>query len=249
MKRRSPAPASIALFTGPPPDHKQLLSSLVRELDNRVHEQVSLTELVKLFHMKPRRLHDFINVMSAIGGCRKSGFDQIIWFGNKQIPGFIRDLKQAREIDNARLTLCELFPESACIGAVNLTVSLLLLFHALRTDHLDLRVASRVFSRQPNRCRSTLSKLYQIATALDVMGISQRTLQVFDVVLLDPYVDFQVVPPELQEVSGPLPIDSLLNHKNEYPDCEFVYSRRKEMHELYVTSLACKFKRMHDHGE
>jgi hypothetical protein len=71
-------------------------------------------------------------------------------------------------------------------------------------------------------------------------GISQRTSQVCEVVLVDTYLDFQVVPAEKPEDSGPVQIVSLLNRRRPHPEFEFIYRRRKEIHDMFISSVASK---------
>jgi hypothetical protein len=116
-----------------------------------------------------------------------------------------------------------------------LTAALVLVFRALRTDTVDLRLIAHLFSRQTTRYKSTLCKLYQIAFVLCAAGICRRTGQVCEVVLVDGYVDFQVVSEPAAE--EPLGIRNLLNRQSE--ELEAVMRRRKEMKELFTSSVAC----------
>jgi hypothetical protein len=217
-------------------DHKQSIAALIQFLDLHSHQPLAVNALASRFDVTTRRLYDFINVISAIGACRKSGLDQVIWLGKNQIPSFLQNVCQSRDIDNSQRTLCDLFPVSSCIGISNLTISFLLMFRALRTDHLDLRFVAHLFSRDTRRYKSTLCKLYQISYILGAAGISNRTSQACDVVLLQPDLDFSVLPPDKPEESGPLQIAALLNHRGRDADTEFVSHRRRELQSLFVTN-------------
>jgi hypothetical protein len=223
-----------------PLDHKQTISALVQELDGHMNQPLAVNALSTRFSIKVRRLFDFINVLGSIGCCRKSGLDHVVWLGRGQIPAFVQELRRTRDIDNPDRTLSDLFPVSGCVGISNLTVAFILMFHALRTNHIDLRFIGNLFSRQTQRYKSTLCKLYQINYVLCAAGISERTAQVCEVVLLDSYIDFQVVPAEKPEDSGPVQINSLLNRRRPRPEFEFIYRRRKEIYDLFIKSVASK---------
>jgi hypothetical protein len=234
-----PIPPPVGTLPPPgPPNHKQSITTLLQFLESHGHQALAINGLAARFNISSRRLYDFINVLSAIGGCRKSGPDQMVWLGRAQIPTFVREVCRTKDIDNPERSLCDLFAVASCIGISNLTISLLLLFHALRTNHLDLRSVSQLFTRQTRRYKSTLCKLYQICYILGAAGITNRTSLACDVVLLEPYLDFQVVPPEQSEDPGPLPIVSLLNHQRGGTDTAFVQQRRRELQALFAGGVA-----------
>jgi hypothetical protein len=224
----------------PQPDLRHSLTLLIEELDRHMQQRVAIACLADRFAIKTRRLYDFINVLSALGCCQKSGLDHVIWLGRERIPTVIHDLLIARDIENHSLTLCEIFPVTGCIGIVNLTISFLLMFHALRTNHLDLRFIGHLFSRQTTRYKSTLCKLYQISYVLCAAGVLKRTMQVCDVVLLYPYLDFAVVPPEPKSIADPYLIQSLLNRPGPIEELRHIYRRRKELYDLFIGSVASK---------
>jgi hypothetical protein len=145
-------------------------------------------------------------------------------------------MNQTRQIDNPDSTLTTLFPLTHCVGIGNLTISFLLMFHALRTDHLDLRFVAHLFSRGTTRYKSTLCKLYQITYVLCAAGIMNRTAQVCDVVLFEQYFDFAVIPPQAPVLATPIRIESLLNH---HMGCDnpHIHQRRKELYDLFVKSI------------
>jgi hypothetical protein len=225
-----------------PPNPKQQIILLISELDRYIQHPVAISPLSMHFGITTRRLYDFINILSAIGCCRRSGLDLLIWMGRAQIPPFVSELRRLRDVDNAERTLCDLFPVSDCVGMSNLTSCFLLVFHALRTTHLNLRFVGQLFSRKTQRYKSTLCKLYQIVFVLCAAGICSRTAQTCEVVLLDAYIDFIVVP---ADASGPLGIDALLNRKK----ANFVIRRRKEFHDLFAASVVSKAVLLADNRE
>jgi hypothetical protein len=221
------------------PDLKRQITLLITELDRHAHQPVAITPLSARFGIKTRRLYDFINILSAVGCCRKSGLDHLIWIGRSQIPGFVSELRRMRGIDNPDRSLCDLFPVADCVGMANLTSCFLLVFPALRTNRLDLRFVGHLFSLRTSRYKSTLCKLYQIVFVLCAAGVCNRTSQACEVILLDAYIDFPIVHMDRgPDPGGPLGIDSLLNRKKEA--VSFVMRRRKEIHDLFASSVLSK---------
>jgi hypothetical protein len=102
-----------------------------------------------------------------------------------------------------------------------------------------LRFVGHLFSLRITRYKSTLCKLYQIVFVLCAAGVCNRTSQACEVVLLDPYIEFPIV--HIDRTPGPdapLGIESLLNKKKE--DINFVLRRRKEIHDLFASSVLSK---------
>jgi hypothetical protein len=129
----------------------------------------------------------------------------------------------------------------------NLASCFLLVFSALRTNRLDLRSVGHLFSLRTTRYKSTLCKLYQIVFVLCAAGVCKRTLQAGEVVLLDPYIGFPIVQMErAPDPGGPLGINSLLNRKKEVSN--FVTRRRKEIHDLFASSVLRKTVILPDDG-
>jgi hypothetical protein len=238
-----PPPHPVFQDPGPKADQSDLrhqIACLINELDQHACEPVSVAPLTTRFSIKARRLYDFINILSAIGCCRKSGLGHLIWLGRHQIPTYVANLGTTMNIDNPEKTLCDLFPVSDCVGMANLTLRFMLMFRAIRVNQLDLRFVGNLFARKTSRYKSTLCKLYQIAFVLCAAGICIRTSQVCQVVLTPGYVDFPLVEPEKAVEADPRQIFSLLNQRsgNDFIDC--VFRRRKEIHAIFLASAVSK---------
>jgi hypothetical protein len=221
-------------------DLKQQIGLMIDELDSRHCEPLAIAPLSARFGIKTRRLYDFINILSAIGCCQKSGLGHLLWLGRRQIPPRVSELGRARDIDNPDLTLSDLFPVADCVGMANLTQCFMLMFRAMRTTHLDLRFVGNLFSRKTTRYKSTLCKLYQITFVLCAARICDRTSQVCQVVLCAPYIDFPTLEAERVMQADPRQIDSLLNRKKESETTGWATRRRKEMHDLFLASAISK---------
>jgi hypothetical protein len=225
---------------------KKSIASMIDLLDSEKHRPTHLiSRLAHNYGIKIRRLYDLVNVLASVGCCRRTGPDQLVWLGKSQILPALKTLRQERGIDDESKSLCDLFPVSGCVGLSNLTVNLLLLFSALRSDRVDLRFAGNLFSRQTARYKSTLCKLYQINYTLCAAGVSNRTSQVCEIMLLSPYVDFRVVPSSTAIPSHPLLLETLLNHHDAEPASEFVNHRRAEIADLFERSFAARTSLVH----
>ncbi|KAK8894103.1 hypothetical protein M9Y10_022535 [Tritrichomonas musculus] len=255
--RMQPFPAFQVTYQ--PPQVKQTddlkisIQMLINELESSINQVQEITLLTQRYNIKRRRLYDVINVFSSVGSCSKSGLDHLIWYGKDQLCVHLEKLKQSYHIKDPNYTLLQLFPVSGCIGISNLTICFLLLFFALKTNRLDLRYVGNLFSRQTSRYKTTLCKLYQISYILGAVGITNRTNQVCEVVLNEPYYNEEIVPDEPTKDSdnfqnqgkdkksliedNPMSIFSLLNHTektepkkpNPY---QYILDRRKEFHNL-----------------
>lgn len=223
-------------------DLKISIQMLINELENSINRVQTIPLLTQRFNIKRRRLYDLINVFSSIGCCKKSGFDHLVWYGKSQLPVQLEKLKKSRHIDDPSYSLEQLFPVTDCIGISNLTVCFLLLFFALKTNCLDLRFVSNLFSRQTSRYKTTKCKLYQISYIFGAVGITNRTNQVCEVILNPPYYNDEILPHN-EQLPNPFSISSLLNHPTDSSSNNsnaYIYKRRKDFHELFVQSIASK---------
>lgn len=232
-------------------DLKISIQMLINELESSINKVQEITLLTQRFNIKRRRLYDVINVFSSVGSCSKSGLDHLIWYGKDQLCIHLEKLKESYHINDPNYSLQQLFPVSGCIGISNLTICFLLLFFALKTNHLDLRYVGNLFSRQTSRYKTTLCKLYQISYILGAVGITNRTNQVCEVVLNKPYYNDDIIPDDAnqnstglspnekkqQEDNNPMSIFSLLNHPEDVKQennkaIQYILDRRKEFQNL-----------------
>lgn len=226
-----------------PEDLKISIQMLIQELEAYPRQTFAITLLSQKYMIKRRRLYDMINVFSAIGCCRKSGLDHMVWMGTEMFSQFLSQMKKSRGIDDKTKTLCDLFPVASCIGISNLTVCFLLLFSALKTNHLDLRFVGQLFSRETSRYKTTLCKLYQISYILSSIHITNRTSTVCEVILLPPYSDEDILPDEPDNKANnsiiPISIDSLLNtHIKIEPENQYIYDRRHELRDTFIECIS-----------
>jgi hypothetical protein len=167
-----------------------------------------------------------VNVFTAIGCSEKNSSDEITWQGRAECLPHLRYESRRAEIHNSEKSLSELFPTENCPGLASITISLILLFAAMRVEVIDLREASCWFSRNSARYRTTLCKLYQIAVILSAVGIIRKTANVCEVRMQPPFT--QLLNEEHE--TNPLSVEKLLNRpissgdametrKEEYRQC------------------------------
>jgi hypothetical protein len=218
------------------PEFKQQLDRLIRELDSRIFKELAIGTLSNQFAIKSRRLDDFINVLSAIGCCRRSRLGYLIWLGRSQIPRFLEEESKLRDIDNPALTLCDLFPVERCVGMENLSLRFMLLFRAVRATQLDLRLVAVFFSRDTLGYNTVLCELYEVAFVLCAAGICNWTAQIGQTVLSQTYANFRTDEAEMEIEPDPRQIESLFNRPKGNVTADYALRRRKEIHELFARS-------------
>jgi hypothetical protein len=184
---------------------RTVVQAVLAELDQHVGERWSVGQLQKRHQIKHRRLYDVVNVFTALGCASRVNGDEILWHGRDQIITKLLQEKEAMNIGRYDVPLATLFPPETSVGLSSLTVSFLMLFPALATREIDLREASAFFARQTQKYKTVLCKLYQIATILGSLGLTNRTENVCQIRLLLPVMRL------LDDQQNPMAIDNLLN--------------------------------------
>jgi hypothetical protein len=210
------------------------IRAIVAELEQRPNSPHSIQVLYRHHQIKRRRLYDVTNILIAIGCASRSGPDFIEWHGvSGALPWLLRE-KQNSDITNYQLSLATLFPQANCVGLASLTRSLLLIFPAIGQNVLNLRNVSAFFSRDTQRYKTTLCKLYQITLILGALGITERTENPCEVRMKPPFT--RVL--EDEPGQSPLTIASLLNHPN--PNEDALEARRAEFRQVWEAFAALK---------
>jgi hypothetical protein len=151
------------------------------------HKTQTMAELHQQFQFKRRRLYDVTNILIILGAAVRSGFEEIRWLGQGAIlPCLVRH-KQAMDVMNRAIPLWVLFPPDNCVSFATLAMAVLMMFPAVGTERLSLRDISAFFSRDTQRYKTTICKLYQITVILCALGIVQRTESPSEVRLMPPY--------------------------------------------------------------
>jgi hypothetical protein len=216
-------------------DLRTAVQLCINELDRTPGEVFRLSRISRDFGIKMRRVYDIINILSAAGCCQKCNREGFIWAGLSKVRTNLRNAAEASRIDDPSSALNDLFPSARVPGIGNLARDFLLLFRALRTSHLDLRMVATLLSRGTHVFHSMLCKLYQVTFVLCSAGITSRTNVTCEVILVNDYIDFAIVPQEKKESIDPLDLETMLNHRDN-PDVEYVYRRRNEFCQLWGAS-------------
>jgi hypothetical protein len=224
----TPIPANSA-------DLRSLIAQFIQNCELQLRKSVALTDISSQYGIKMRRLYDIINIFSALGCCSKPGQHCVTWTGLVNLTSHLHDAGRTRGLDQPGTTLTSLFRSPYPFGMGNLCVDFLLLYAALGTRHLDLRMAATLFSSGARKFRSTLCKLYQIAFILCPAGVTAQTDQPRQVALRDPYIHFEVLPLHQTDYSNPLDISTMLNRQPN-PSVDRIYRRREEFRGIWAAS-------------
>jgi hypothetical protein len=188
------------------------IRAIVNELDNDPCKQHSIQQIHRRHRMRRRRLHDIINIFSAIGCATKTSTTHIDWDGTSQILPRLLDAKQRGNVMNFRISLSTLFPPNDCIKLASLTRALLLMFPALGTEIVNLKQLSAFFSRNRVRFKTTLCKLYQITLILGALEIIERTTNPCEVRIKPPFTKLLID----DRQGSPFAIQNLLIQPNDF---------------------------------
>ncbi|OHS93775.1 hypothetical protein TRFO_11576 [Tritrichomonas foetus] len=164
----------------------------IRNFVNRVKMDkfpvYTMTQMCSDFGFHKRRLYDAINVFEAIGCCKKTSVDTIIWNGVKLIPEFLE--KSYREdflFNDDKTDLDVLFNNKTSISISHLTVAFIMCFLAMETQSLNIKKIASFLSMNNGRTKTTLCKLYQITHILDSLDVIEKSSIPGEVTLLRPY--------------------------------------------------------------
>lgn len=216
-------------------EFKTSIRLFIQHLELNDGEQ-SITAPSIALGIKRRRLYDVINVFESIGCCKKCALDSVIWIGKSNIKNTFEMIVKQKNLYNPKATLADFFPIDQCIGVSNLTLSFVLLFYALKTDHLDLRYVAQFFSRKSSRYKTTLCKLYQISYIMNAIELMNRTTQVCEVVISNGYFNIDIVPEIDEKAREMVSIQSLLVD-NRKEDTDVILKRRKEFKKYYSENM------------
>lgn len=215
-------------------EFKTSIRLFIQHLELNEGEQ-SITAPSVALGIKRRRLYDVVNVFESIGCCKKCALDSVIWIGKTNISNTFDMLIKQKNLNNPSLSLADLFPIDQCIGVSNLTSSFVLLFYALKVDHLDLRYVAHFFSRKSSRYKTTLCKLYQISYIMNAVELMSRTSQVCEVVISKQFFRVEVLPEISDRGTDAVSIQSLLINENK--DFDMVMKRRKEFKQYFLEHM------------
>ena len=164
------------------------IHSFVRKANFDHYPSYTMTQMCHEFGFHKRRLYDVINVFEAIGCCKKTSVDTIMWTGLESIQKTMKKLfYQDFQFDNERVGIDVLLSEKPSISISHLTISLMMLFYTLKTQSLDIKKVATFLSKNNGRFKTTLCKLYQITHILDSLSVIGKSAVPSEVMLLPPY--------------------------------------------------------------
>jgi hypothetical protein len=169
--------------------------------------RVQLVDLCRKHQIQHRRIYDIINVFTTIGCAARDHGAEVFWTGRDKLMRHLKEEQDRMQIHNDQKSLSELFSPDHCVDLASLTLSFVLFFGALDLKILDMRDVSAFFSRDTMRYKSTLSKLHEISLILGELRVSEKTGNVCEVEILDPFWEQLRAP----EAGNPLSIGFLLN--------------------------------------
>ena len=131
----------------------------------------TMTYLCEKFGFQKRRLYDVINVFEAIGMCKKTTVDTVLWIGRFAIASKINKMKDKCQSASQDLIVSN----EKCISISHLTTALINSFIINNSQIVDLKTVASLFSQGNNRFKTTLCKLYQISHILEAAKIVCKT--------------------------------------------------------------------------
>jgi hypothetical protein len=196
------------------------IHSIIVELEKERGRTHALSLLHQQHQIKRRRLYDITNVFTAVGCATRSTTEDIRWEGINRILPCLKAEKEKLGVANYATPLSTLFPPDNCVGLTSLTVTFIMLFAATDSNVLNMCEVSAFFSRDVQRYKTTLSKLYQITLILGALEITERTETPGEVRLRAPFDEI------LGDGGSPWAIESLLNRS--ISKTEALNARREE---------------------
>lgn len=216
---------------------KGSVTNLVNMLESNPGKSFGIPSLCNSFKIKRRRFYDIVNVFVSLGCCQKLNLDRVEWLGKSKISNHILMMRKEKEIDRPEISLDSLFPVETCVGVSNLTINFVLLFYALKSNKIDIRMAGQFLSRGTGRYKTTLCKLYQINLILATLGMTSRSSELCNIILQNPYIqndDIYKIPKETQKDSI-LSISYLLSKPEPSLLNSYVVQRRFEIQSYFST--------------
>ena len=181
------------------------------ESNAKTSQVFTISQLCSSFKLPRRRIYDVLNVFEAIGCMRKQNSDTIEWLGLLCVVSEFERLQELHCANSADVPISRIIPTEVCVSMGQLTVSLILCFLSLQLQTLGIKQVSYFISRNNNRYKTTLCKMYQIVHILDAIGIVRREARAGDITLDGQF--YCVLPIQFRGKSKdePLSLETLLN--------------------------------------
>lgn len=184
------------------------IKSFVLFAESQVGSSFSFTNISKTYNITQRRLYDIVNVLEAIGCCKKIAIKTIFWNGLSFVPEQIKCIFSLLNLEDPEVNINTLIPEKDSILIFQLTQSFILLFIALQKQELNIKAVARFLSCKNNRFKTTLCKLHQISYIFFCLGICKKSSKPGLIILNKPYY-FEYKIQENSDISSSPLVDEL----------------------------------------
>lgn len=188
---------------------KNSIHMLVSRAERQPFPLFTITQLCSEFGFQRRRLYDVINVLEAIGCCKKTSVDTLIWLHLSNVPISLARSSSEYMLDSDDCDITSLIPNNTSISMGDLALAFMLCFIAMQQRCMSLKEVANFLSRKNGRSKTTLCKLYQVSHILEAVGVITRDRNTKGFIICDPYFI------HIDMKSSPLSIQSLLNRTSE----------------------------------
>ena len=164
------------------------IKKFINYVDSQPNSTCSLTNLCKDFNFQRRRFYDVINVFEALNFCKKTGVDEMVWYGRAPFKKFLSQIKNniIQDLDSNY---------DQCISISGLTIRFIKFFFQFNTQTINIKDVGNFLSRENGRTNTTTCKLYQIAHILEAASVVEKTVMPGEIKLLDEYYYLDQTPP------------------------------------------------------
>ena len=163
------------------------ISKFIDYVTENKEENHRILNICNQFNFQRRRFYDVLNILEALGICHKLNTDTFSWLGFEKITTTITNKIQEKGIMNPNIGLEIIFPMEEKILISKLTINFILCFVAIQEQCLSLQAVAQYLSRNNNRFKTTLCKLYQIVYILVLIGVIEKRSVPSEVALTDKY--------------------------------------------------------------
>lgn len=206
------------------------VSRMIKKLNDNIMATYSLSMLYGINQIPKRRFYDVVNVLTAIGCCRRNQFKIIEWIGSDNIINQFKLLRNTSKLEDCSLSIEGLFDPNQNVSLLSMTNSFVLLLGTLDSDIIDLREAASFLSRGTASYKTILCKLYQIASVFRAVEVFEKTEKVCVFRLLSPFKEaLQIKYSNLNHCSYSI---SFLLNNDDNKIKELVKKRDNDYHKL-----------------
>lgn len=175
------------------------IKKFISSIEDTPNTSLSMSNLCHDFHFQRRRFYDVINVLEALEFCKKTGVDELVWFGREKFKKLLLQMKNEEQTDRDS--------HDHCISISALTLKFVKSFFTFGVQKLNIKDIGKYLSKENGRMKTTVCKLYQISHILEASGVVEKTVMPGEIKLVDEYFNIRENPaPKI-----PFTIEQLLN--------------------------------------